>query len=406
MIKSLTLAVGVTLVGVTVVSSAREAVDGSTAARTGADEFASPPISSLLTRVKPNLPSAENREAEAKLFADMSNAQATLPSYTRTYTVPVVDENQNAAPPGRLITYSHRVIGTDPRLGGITSIIPVDIVPIVITAPNGITYNPTTEILPGQGLSVIDLDRVSPLFNSQQMTLGGITTNTQLLDAWVRGERWQYVQSLPNYHLLLAPTVFPTLALHPTSAQFQDVSNQPLPDGSGTYGSRFGRVLVFDLAWLTQQIQSYIASHPAITPATIPVFVTSYNIVAQIPGGYFGGYHNSVGTQTYIWHTDVVQRSPPPGSPVPAQLLEHELAELIDHPFPAIDPDQPTCADEGYEAADPEQFGQADFIVNNANGRPFQFQDLAYAGWTEGEYPSTALQGRYTIQGKFRFPCF
>lgn len=359
-------------------------------------------------RLKPS-DSPQRRAADVARFERMAKALPTLPLYDRVYVRLLVDETRGTLPPaGGLVAFRHTVVGTDPASplqgSGIASYIPVLLVPVVITATDGTVYDPSVEKVPGQLNPSLTLDQVSPVFTYQPMTIGDVTYgSTQLLDAWVRAERWQYTQFLPNYHLYLSPTVGTPLRLSPTPQQMRDASGDLAPDGT-TWGSKFDRALVLDQTWFDSQLKAYVRDQ-GVNPATIPVFVTSYDIASNDIG--IGGYHFNDGTQTYIWHTYTVSKNVAAGSPVLGSVLQHELAELIDHPFPSTSSEDPgNCAKAGYEVGDPLEYQQADFALTNAAGVTYRFQDLAYAGWNEGEFPSSAQFGRYSLQNAFRFPCF
>jgi hypothetical protein len=382
--------------------------------RAAADVAAAPPGSDIRLHFGHFQPSAsaEQRAVNATAFDAMAATQPTLPFYTRSYAVPVVNENLGAAPPvPTTLTFQHTLLGTDPSLKslqgvqGVASTVSVRLIPVVITLPDKTVLDPSVELVPGQLNNSIVLDQSSPVFTFQPLTLGGVNYgSTQLLDAWVRGERWRYAQYLPNYHLYLAPSVGAKLQVAPTAQQLWDASAMPAPDGS-TLGARLGRVFVFDSAWLNQQIQAYLQTQ-AIDPSVITVFVTSYNILAQSGGGLAAGYHFNFGTQTFIWHGYEVPQQTPLATQVQGQILQHELAELIDHPFPTSTPDQAACTPTGYESGDPLEDGRADFTVTNSLGMNYRFQDLTFASWNEGETPSSAVLGRYTLQNAFRYPCF
>jgi len=361
-------------------------------------------------RPKPS-DSPQQRAVDAARFDSMANDLPTLPYYDRVYTRSVVNEPLGTQPPaGGLVTFHHTVVGTDPSSPlqgtGIASYIPVLLVPVVITGTDGKVYDPSVEKLPGQQNASITLDQTSPVFTYQPMTIGNVAYgSTQLLDAWVRAERWQYTKFLPNYHLFLSPTVGTPLRISPTAQQMRDASGDLLSDGT-TVGTKLARALVLDGKWFNTQLKAYVQAQ-SVNPGTIPVFVTAYGIAASDIG--YGGYHFSDGTQTYIWHTYTMPKDVPVGSPVPGSVLEHELAELIDHPFPMTATEGASiCVPNayGYEVGDPLEFGQADFALANSAGLVYRFQDLTYAGWNEGEYPSSAQFGRYSMQNTFRFPCF
>ncbi len=346
------------------------------------------------------------KDLQAKSAVAQTNAvAASLPTYDTLFTLNVVDQAINPSaiygPAYYPYSFNHIRVGTDPAFGGASSNIPVVLIPVVIKAADGTVYDPTAHVLPGDDETILSLLKQSPLFQSLPTTLfGNHYGKTQLLDAWVRAERWEAIASNPKYHLLLTATnAVQPLVLTADASQLLDLTGENL--------TGVERALNLDNVLFVNGVQAYIKDPKnKINPGVIPVFITDYNIY-QFFGA--GGYHDSLGLQTYIWngsflHTSVSEPTIPIAYPRDGIVLEHELAELIDHPFPNYDNGGP-CYTYGYEVGDPLEFGQNDFLTVNNKGILYHFQDLTFASYNEGKFPSNAIGQLYSLGGTYTYPC-
>lgn len=359
---------------------------------------------------RPVVSSSEANAAVGDLAAGDAAAGSTrgsaLPSYTTFYSLYVNNQTVETTGAG---TYSFQGIrvGTDPQSTDQTTTIPTYIVPVKITAPGGKVYDPTTQI-PGQNTSTIDAHLSSPLFQKTNLQFAGQSFGTtQLMDAWVRAQNWTDVSAKKKYHLMLAtPKILPALNLTPNNSQFFSAN---LGSGSGLYGSTIGAV---DINYLDTQIRAYIASAQTkglLSTAGVPIFVTSYNVLA----GPASGYHDDVSGQVYTWvgyfvsSVNIGQNIYDDSIPSPLRdgaVLEHEFAELIDHPYTSSG-DNGACSFYGYEVGDPLESGQNDFVLPNRQGNKYAFQDLTFYSYNIGDVPSHGINGLYTLQGTYTFPC-
>jgi hypothetical protein len=335
-------------------------------------------------------PRTEVAEAAAKPVS-------AIPSFNNFFTLNVRDENINPnwRSNGLNMQFEHTILGTDPASAAATTSIPVVFVPVTISLPDGTVADPVKNMLPFDNVSVLSAIMQSPLIESVPVNVNGVNYGTtQLLDAWVRGERFSAVGAAGKYHLVLKASVGKPL-------QFAASSSDIVNFGSDNKANRFWD---FQSSLLDSQLVNYISDPKnGITPGVIPVFVTDYNIA----DGQAGGYHSNIDNQIYSW-VGYFLNADKDGITVPGPrdgtVLEHEMAELTDHPFPFSDNGGP-CYGNGYEVGDPLEFGQADFDLLNNQGFPYHFQDLILYPWTEGTYPSTSIDKLYTLQGTYTYAC-
>jgi hypothetical protein len=286
--------------------------------------------------------------------------------------------------------------GAPTALTAASTTLPVVFIPVTIKLPDGSVADPVKDVLPFDSVSVMGALMRSPLIESVPVNLNGVNYGTtQLLDAWVRAERFSDVSAAGKYHLLLKASLGQPLQL---TASNSDIINL----GADNKANRYW---VFVSTLLDSALVNYIHNPKhGITPGVIPVFVTDYNIA----DGGAGGYHANIDNQIYSWVGYFLNADPQTGLTVPGPRegipLEHEMAELIDHPFPFSDNGGP-CFTSGYEVGDPLEFGQADFNIFNNQGFPYLFQDLILYPWTEGTDPSTSNKGLYTLQGTYAHAC-
>ena len=203
----------------------------------------------------------------------------------------------------RKITYT--MVGTDPSKGGVSSTIPVYIIPIKMVYPknNGNhTFDPVTTTV-SNGLTVVNNVIASPLFNpGVNFTQGGTNLGTtQYIDAFQRGNFWKFVKTKKDsgYHVLLGtPTVLAEQTITVQTGQ-GSVGNNPF--GSGIVGT-------YDINLFDSQLQTFMKSFSQINPGVLPLFVT-YDIYLTSGGCCIGGYHNANGVQpggqTYSYATYV-----------------------------------------------------------------------------------------------------
>src|SRR5436190_4881711 len=109
------------------------------------------------------------------------------------------------------LNFSYRMVGTDPKKGSTTTVIPTEIIPLRFVFADGSVFDASTDIIDGQ--TPIQGMVNSPVFQNHDFVLGGTDVgNTQYADAFQRANFWNSVSTRsPNYHVLLSqPTILPT----------------------------------------------------------------------------------------------------------------------------------------------------------------------------------------------------
>ena len=226
-------------------------------------------------------------------------------------------------------TYNFKMVGTNPASTNTTTTVTAYIVPVIMNYTRGIygsshkKFNPTKDTQNGVTIDQNMLN--SPLFNNVDWNWGGTDVGTtQYVDAFQRASFWQNVTTNTNYHVVLSPSVLPSLTIKPTKAQGGAVVANPF-GGSGKVGEM--NINSFDSA-----LQGYMSSHSQITPDTVVIFVTD-NIYLTSGGCCIGGYHSANGNgQTYMTATYAYS----PGAFVfssDISAFSHEIGEWYDDPL-------------------------------------------------------------------------
>ena len=279
-------------------------------------------------------------------------------------------------------TYPFTMVGTNPTLGSVKTIVPAIVVPIKL-----VFQIAKTQAFDGT-IRVHDLTQ-SPMFRPANFISG---SNIQYGDAFQRAEFWNSVSTTSkSYHVLISnpPTVAATVTI-----------NVPLADGSvGNDGS--GHLIgLIDIGYLDSQLVPLLSAY---TPNTLPIFLSDDTYATQSGSCCIGGFHSAVAAtgQTYMWTTD----SDPGveggfGDDVGA--FSHELGEWLNDPFVNntvpnwVVP--PTGGCQGnLEVGDP--LVGTNFSVS---GYPtYHLQDLAFFSWFARQSPSIGIKGRYDFTGVF-----
>jgi hypothetical protein len=296
------------------------------------------------------------------------------------------------------ITYT--MIGTDPSKGGVSSTIPVYIIPIKMKygPSNGnMTFDPVATKL-SNGLTVINNVIASPLFNpGVNFTQGGIDLGTtQYIDAFQRGNFWISVKKKKNagYHVLLGtPTVLKEQIINVSSTQGSVISN---PFGSGVVGT-------YDLIDFDSKLQSYMKKFSEINPGVLPLFIT-YDIYLTEGSCCYGGYHDADGVQpggqTYAYSTYVDSVG---AFAQDVSALSHEIGEWVNDPF----------ADNHVHCTDNPLMEVGDPLENGSNygaypytldGFTYNLQSLVFIGYF-GAPPKTSANSWYAFQNDMSHVC-
>jgi hypothetical protein len=227
------------------------------------------------------------------------------------------------------IPYKYTMVGTDPRLGSATTVVPVVIIPLRFVFADGSVLDAGSDLIDGQ--TAIHGIVNSPLFQPYPFSSGGINLGTtEYPDAFQRANFWNYVSTKSkDYHVLLdKPTVLPTQTI-------------VVPADKGSRDPAFPNV---DGEFLTQQRRA-ITSQLGISPTSLPIFVATETFVSGALG-----YHGSdsassnpdsvAGAQTFIV-TSYFSRNLAAyygqqfdyAAYSDVSSLSHEINEWLDDPF-------------------------------------------------------------------------
>jgi hypothetical protein len=299
---------------------------------------------------------------------------------------------------GKKITYT--MVGTDPSKGGVSTTVPVYIIPIkmVYGKTNGNhTFDPVKAKV-SNGLTVVNNVIASPIFNpGVNFTQGGTNLGTtQYIDAFQRGNFWKSVHLKANrgYHVLLGtPTVLKEQSITVPASLGAVYSN---PFGSGIVGT-------YDINAFDAKLHTYMKNFSQINPGVLPIFIT-YDIFLTEGGCCIGGYHNANGPQpggqTYS-HATYVDSLGSFSQDVSA--LSHEIGEWMDDPF--VD-NVVNCTDNNIlEDGDPLE-GEANYggFPYTLGGFTYNLQSLVFLPYF-GAPKTTSVHSWYSFQNDETHVC-
>jgi len=271
-------------------------------------------------------------------------------------------------------SYALKMVGTDPKSGGVTTTVADQIIPIKLVFSDGTILDGTDEIA---ALTA------SPIFVDAMFPSG----KTQFADALMRAEFWKYVKS-ENYHVLLAtPAIAPTVRV--------DV---PPADGSIVNGE--GRVTY---QWFVQTIEPQILQQVNADPTTLSLFLTENTRVLE-PSGHccFNGYHSSFplmgpsGPETFT----TAWASVSAGS---VTHMAHEVAEWMNDPFYTnvvpkwMSPVGNFCGGRKLEVGDP--LAGSVYTVHG-----YLVEDMTFYSWFSHDVPSIGIHGHYDMRAMLTGP--
>jgi hypothetical protein len=219
------------------------------------------------------------------------------------------------------LTYIYTMVGSDPKLGSKTTVIPTVIIPLRFVFSDGQVFDASTDLIDGQTpvQGIIN----SPIFKNYNFVLGGKSVgNTQYGDAFQRANFWDSVSTkAKDYHVLLSqPTVTATQTII-------------VPDGLGEYTPDFStgqQMPNVDRAFLASQTAP-ILSAAGIGPAQLPIMVWG-RITAGKASGWHGAQTINGNLQTYIGTS--YQSQATLSGIIPDTLpVSHEVIEWLDDPF-------------------------------------------------------------------------
>jgi len=237
----------------------------------------------------------------------LSTVQTALPTWSDSFTY-------------QGLTYKYTMVGTDPKLGSKTTIIPTVIIPLRFVFPDGQVFDASTDLVDGQ-TSVQGVIN-SPIFKNYNFVLGGKSVgNTQYGDAFQRANFWDSVSTrAKDYHVLLSqPTVLATQTI-------------VVPDGLGSYDIDFSSGLPIpnvDLQFLLNQTDSILTT-AQVNPSQLPIMLWG-----TVNAGRAGGFHSHVSSnppQTFIG-TSYHRQGTFGNQETDVYALSHEIIEWLDNPF-------------------------------------------------------------------------
>jgi hypothetical protein len=361
---------------------------------------------------------AQHMAPADSLAAQMAPATAVplVPGKSFTYTITASSALGGGA-------YPVTILGRNPLThASSTTVIPTQIVPLIITIDDGtttVTYDPTApdSCVPGNPTDVAVMSQ-SPVLTRNPWTINGVFVgDTQYVDAFQRAQFWSSVQG-NAYHVILAPTTLP---------------GQPLSFSGSTKGTNLdlslfglcGTLGVVNMNAMDRIVRELIAGPLAsmVNAGTFPLFLTkevveSQDGVSPFIGCCVLGYHSGlfVGSHLQIYGLFSVDGSGLFG-PGYTSTFSHEVAEAINDPT-TRNPTPPwgnvgqtvgQCQ-ANLEVGDPlsEGFGTPTnpfTTTETTNGLTYASQELAYYSWF---YGSSALGvgagGLYSDNGSFTGP--
>ena len=297
------------------------------------------------------------------------------------------------------ITYTYSMVGTDPKRGSATTIVPTVIIPMRFVFENGLVFDASADNIDGQ-TSVQGIIG-SPVFQNYDFVSGGTHVgNTQYADAFQRANFWDSVsRKSPDYHVLLGqPTVAAAYEVFVPNSLVTFFS-----EGNGNF------MPIIDEDFLQQ------ATINAIAQANISPQKLAIVIWGDVQGTLTSGYHRMVtsagGTQTYI-ATGYHPRIPAFRYFSDSFIFSHEAIEWMDDPFSfynftpgwsLVFSTYPRClseiTDDELEVGDVFEFTPAGSISVNTVTGTYRLQEGAFIDYFTRNSTSRSVNGQYSFFG-------
>ncbi len=304
------------------------------------------------------------------------------------------------------LEFKYKMVGTDPKKGSRTTVIPAEIIPLRFVFADGQVFDASTDIIDGQ--TAVQGIINSPIFKNYNFILGGTPVGTtQYGDAFQRANFWDSVSTQArNYHVLLGePTVFPTQTII-------------VPPDMGTYyhdpflGNTVPLVNEDFLAAQEQLIRAALNLSPR--SLAIDVWGSVLGESSLTPGfPAAGGWHGiqklNSGLLTYVSASYFPDSEiDPRGDDVYG--LSHEIAEWMDDPF--IDNFSPgwniafneseRCHSGGIargrlEVADPVAFFSEAVVTLPAPGFNYHVTEAMFIDFYTRSPRSRSVNGQYSM---------
>ena len=306
------------------------------------------------------------------------------------------------------LEYTYDMVGTNPKNGSATTIIPTVLIPLRLVFPDGQVFDASTDLIDGR--TAIQGIVASPIFQSYPFVLGGTNVGTtQYGDAFQRANFWSTVSTRArNYHVLLRqPSVMPVQTIEVPAEAASYYTN---PDT--------GDVLpLVDSGFLADQERA-IRDALNVSPRTLPITVWGPVMLSSVPGEpRIGAWHGAEsargGIRTYIgtgYGAPFV--GPPVGFGAPdVYPLSHEIVEWMDDPFadnfspgwdhPYLDPPAERC-DSAFvgdllEVADPVEIFQESVVALPAGGTTWHVTEAMFIDFFTRRDRSRSVNGQYSM---------
>jgi hypothetical protein len=293
-------------------------------------------------------------------------------------------------------TYTGTLVGTTP-LTPATNVISTVIVPLSITI-GGVVFDPT------QTNGCADSSALNRLLNSPLVVTSPLSFNnlsvgtTQYVDGFRKAEFGSTVSSNT-----LSVKTGPTLSLS--------------AGRSGTlYSSGCTQLGIVSNSWITNEINTLLATIAGVTPSTFVIFLTD-NVVQSttnppsVNNCCILGFHSALGNPAITYAIAEWDTTGDFGANIAdASIATHEIAEWMDDPFgnnptPAWGGiGQVSSCQNNYEVGDPLSGTLAPTI--NLNGFDYHMQELAYFSWffNSAGTGSLGAGGNFSSNGTFKGP--
>ena len=305
------------------------------------------------------------------------------------------------------LRYTYKMVGTDPKRGSATTVIPVELIPIRWVFSNGMVVDASTDIVDGQTpvQGIIN----SPIFQDYDFTSGATHVgNTQYGDAFQRANFWNSVSTRsPDYHVRLEPTILPTqtVVVPDDKVEFYTLSS------GFVYPS-------IDLDFVVAKEFELITAL-GIAPESLPIIVWG-SAGAGDAAAYHTLYQTGNSIQTYISTSYVPEYAFGYGADVSG--LSHEILEWMDDPlgdnlsagwnFPFHDANHPppvrarcdsNLVFDSLEIADPFEFlGPLTDTPVDLDGSTYHLAEGAFIDFFTRNNRSRSVNGQYSFFEIFR----
>jgi hypothetical protein len=285
------------------------------------------------------------------------------------------------------ITYPFTMVGTNPASRGVTTTVPVAMIPVKFVFADGRSLDGTTTLAN---------TLASPIFQDFSYTTG----TTQFGDAIMRAEFWPNISTASSgWHVLLGnPTIYPTQVIN-------------VPPGQAVRNCRSPAEFIEAVALVVERPNGDVSPQTS-NPSHNSAHLHTYNIFGYLHDlniccllGFHRVYPSSNGNGNQSVHTFIVDSWLDHGIFMGSEdvlPLSHEVSEWLNDPFannlvpPWEFPDNLGC--QGLlETGDPIEVLPNDEFPITLSGFTYHVQNEALLQWFSREVPSSAIGGAYSF---------